>query len=220
MLRRVALLVLLFLGSVVAKETIDYGTLDPSYYPYIKFYQKTTDKEIADLVQNLNEADKKTGLFLGLSAGAFSNDVSSDLQNNYLFAYGAKFGYQSFIPSIFEKLFLPNYVGRRIYIQYLGTKGKEEALGRLGFSFIGVNGDVMIDLPVFKNFSAGVIAGIGLGSMIHSYNANSEFGVMANAGFGVTIFGHNRLEFELKLITDKNIEWLGALFMTGYQYVF
>ncbi|PAF49093.1 hypothetical protein BKH41_03110 [Helicobacter sp. 12S02232-10] len=220
MLQRIALLVLLFLGSVCVADTINYGTLDPSYYKYIKFYQKTTDKEIAELVQNLDEASKKTGLFLGLSVGALGNDVASNLKKDYLFAYGAKFGYQSFIPSIFEKLFLPNYVGRRIYIQYLATESKEEPLGRLDFSTIAVNGDLMIDLPVWKGLSAGIIAGIGLGSMIHGYNANSEFAAMLNTGFGVTFFGHNRLELELKFITDKNIEWLGALFMAGYQYVF
>lgn len=219
-MRRIGVLLCLFLGFVSAQDDLNYGSLDPSYYRYMKLYGKTSDKDIKKLINNIDEAHKKTGLFLGISGGYFSNDVTSDNEGDYLFAYGAKFGYQSFLPSFFESIFLPNYVGRRIYIQYIGTVGKERPLGKLDFSSIFINGDMMIDVPIFNGFAAGVIMGMGLGSMTYNYNANSEFGAMINAGFGITFFSHNRLELELKLITNKNIDWMGTLFMAGYQYVF
>lgn len=219
-MRRIGVLLCLFLGFVYAQDDLNYSSLDPSYYRYMKLYDKTSDKDIKKLINNIDEAHKKTGLFLGVSGGYFSNDVTSDDEGDYLFAYGAKFGYQSFLPSFFESIFLPNYVGRRIYIQYIGTVGKERPLGKLDFSSIFINGDMMIDVPLFKGFAAGVIMGMGLGSMTYNYNANSEFGAMVNAGFGITFFSHNRLELELKLITNKDIDWMGTLFMAGYQYVF
>lgn len=219
-MRRIGVLLCLFLGFVYAQDDLNYGSLDPSYYRYMKLYGKTSDKDIKKLINNIDEAHKKTGLFLGVSGGYFSNDVTSDNEGDYLFAYGAKFGYQSFLPSFFESIFLPNYVGRRIYIQYIGTVGKERPMGKLDFSSIFINGDMMIDVPLFKGFAAGVIMGMGLGSMTYNYNANSEFGAMVNAGFGITFFSHNRLELELKLITNKDIDWMGTLFMAGYQYVF
>ncbi|PAF47531.1 hypothetical protein BKH46_03640 [Helicobacter sp. 12S02634-8] len=220
MSQRVVFLVLLFAGVVFSQDSINYNKLDPSYYKYIKLYQPSTDADVAALIANLNEAQEKTGLFLGLSVGALDNDITSNLQKDYLFAYGAKFGYQSFMPSVFEKLFMPNYVGRRIYIQYLASQTQEDAMGKLNFSMVAISGDLLIDLPVWRGFGAGVILGIGLGSMVHGYDANSEFGAILNTGFGVTLFGHNRLELELKLITDREVKWTGALFMAGYQYVF
>lgn len=219
-MRRIGVLLCLFLGFVYTQDDLNYGSLDPSYYRYMKLYDKTSDKDIKKLISNIDEAHKKTGLFLGVSGGYFSNDVTSDDEGDYLFAYGAKFGYQSFLPSFFESIFLPNYVGRRIYIQYIGTVGKERPMGKLDFSSIFINGDMMIDVPLFKGFATGVIMGMGLGSMTYNYNANSEFGAMVNAGFGITFFSHNRLELELKLITNKDIDWMGTLFMAGYQYVF
>ncbi|PAF51658.1 hypothetical protein [Helicobacter sp. 13S00477-4] len=219
-MRQIIILMCLFAGMLYASGEVDYNKLDPSYYRYLKFYQKTSDKDIAELIDNIDQAHKKTGLFLGINIGYFGNDLVSTAQKDYLFAYGAKFGYQSFLPSFFEKLFLPNYVGRRLYIQYFATKSKEESLGKLNFSSITLNGDMLIDLPIWRGFGAGIIAGIGLGSMVRGYSASPELSAMLNTGFGVTLFGHNRLELELKIITNKSIDWMGTLFTLGYQYVF
>lgn len=209
----------LFVGFVCA-QTINYNSLDLSYYKYIKLYHNSSDEEVARFVRNLDEARKKTGLFLGLSAGGFSNDVSSNSQKDYLFGYGVKFGYQSFLPSFFERIFYPNYVGKRVYVQFVGSNTKEETLGKLSFLSMSVNGDLLIDLPVWKGIGMGVIAGVGLGSMVHGYDADSEFMVMLNTGLGLSLFGHNRLELELKIISDKGVAWMGSLFSIGYQYVF
>ncbi|PAF43463.1 hypothetical protein BKH45_01430 [Helicobacter sp. 11S03491-1] len=207
-------------GFVCASEEVDYNSLDPSYYQYIKMHPGATYKDIAKLIKNIQEANKKTGLFIGINVAALNNNVANDAIRDYLFGYGAKFGYQTFLPSSFDSLFLPNYVGRRIYVQYLGTIGKEEPLGKMSYSSITLNGDLMIDLPIYGGFSAGMIAGIGLGSMVHGYDANSQFVAMVNTGIGITFFSKNRLEFELKLVTDKEVQWFGALFSVGYQYVF
>lgn len=209
----------LFVGVIYA-QALNYGSLDPSYYKYIKLYHSASDEEVSKLVENLNNARKKTGLFLGLSAGGFNNDISSVAQKDYLFGYGAKFGYQSFLPSFFESIFYPNYVGKRIYIQFIGSSAKEEALGKLSFLSISVNGDLLIDLPAWKGIGMGVIAGAGIGNMARNHDADSELMIMLNTGLGLSLFGHNRLELELKIISDRGISLMGSLFSIGYQYVF
>lgn len=219
MLRKLAIFFCMFM-SLYAQDDVDYDKLDPSYYKYIKLYHLTNDSQIKALINNLNAAKEKTGLFIGLNIGYLANDISSNAEQNYLFGYGAKFGYQSFKPSFFESIIKPNYVGRRIYIQYLSAIPKEDNIGKIGFSSITLNGDILIDLPIFKGYGAGIIMGAGLGNVVHGYNANSKFGGMVNAGFGVSILNHNRIELELKLIADKDIEWIGSLFTLGYQYVF
>ncbi|BDQ29180.1 hypothetical protein ASB7_10170 [Helicobacter ailurogastricus] len=121
-------------------DQIDFEHLDPKYYKYIKFYETYSDKDIKRLITDIKDAEKKTGLMIGLSTGFFYNNqirertgsaTIMDNNLNYLWAIGVRFGYQTFRPSLFAKTFRPNVVGRRIYIQYIGGCLSNQTLGAL-----------------------------------------------------------------------------------------
>nr|WP_240451787.1 hypothetical protein [Helicobacter sp. L8] len=211
---------------------IDYKTLDPKYYKYIKFYEKYTDQEIALLIDDIQEAEKKTGLLLGLSTGFFYNsairqamqkDTIRGRQMDYLWTIGVRFGYQTYRPSLFAKTMRPNFIGRRVYIQYIGAIPKQSNVGRIGYQSATINADLMIDptLPLVQRYlSMGFLLGVGVGVVSQGTNTNSFFGMMANAGIAFSIFGHNRVELEFKILANKDVSWWGGLMHVGYQYVF
>lgn len=203
-------------------KPIDYDKLDLSYYPYIIAYKKTTDAEITTLVNDLEASSKKTGIFVGIYGGWIFHNATSD--PNYLidnaFAYGLKAGYQSFFPSLYDTLSIPNKVGSRIYLQYLGSNAKELNYADIGYSGIGVSGDILVDLPVMKGLEAGAIMGLGLFSMTYDNKPNSTLGGMINVGFDFVIATKHRVETELKIIINDKLDWFGAMTMMGYSYVF
>lgn len=207
------------------ENLIDYSTLSLYYYPYIMAYHKISDKEIASLIKNLDLASKKSGVFVGVYGGwIFHNATGNKNYNvdNFL-AYGAKIGYQSFYPTMFESLSYPNKVGGRIYLLYLGSNAKELNLSSLGFSSIGISGDLMIDLPVpltKGGLEAGVILGFGLASMIYDSNSDSTLGGVINIGTSFTLLSKHRIEGEIKLIINERLNWFGVMPMVGYSYVF
>ncbi len=201
---------------------IDYSTLSLSYYPYIIAYEKITDEEIATLINNLESAKNKNGFFVGISGGWIFNNATKD--PNYLstdyFAYSAKIGYQSFFPSLYDTLIIPNKVGSRIYIQYLGSNAKALDYSRSGFSGIGVSADILVDLPVSKNLNAGLIFGLGALGMVYDSKLDSTLGGLLNLGFDFIITDKHRIEAEIKIIINDNLDWFGAIPMAGYSYVF
>ncbi|WP_049776998.1 hypothetical protein [Helicobacter felis] len=211
---------------------IDYKTLDPKYYKYIKFYGEYTDKEIALLIDSIKDAEKKTGLLLGVSTGFFYNSaIKHAMQEGslegknmeYLWSVGARFGYQTFRPSLFAKTMRPNFIGRRIYIQYIGAIPKQSNIGTIGYQSATINADLMIDpnLPFVRRYlSVGFLLGVGVGVVSQGNNTSSFFGMMANTGIAFSILGHNRVELELKILANKDISWWGGLMHVGYQYVF
>lgn len=213
-------------------EGIDYETLDPKYYRYIKFYEKYSDKEIALLIDDIKAAEKKTGLIIGLSTGFFYNNQirlktgSKSITGNslnYLWAIGVRFGYQSYRPSLFAKTFRPNVIGRRIYIQYIEAVPKQASIGRVGYQSATINADLMIDpvLPLVGRYlSMGFLLGIGVGVVSQGVNTNSFFGMMLNTGIAFSVFGHNRVELAFKLLANKDVSWWGGVVNVGYQYVF
>ncbi len=98
------------MGFYAGLNALDYDTLDPKYYKYIKYYKAYEDKEVEELIKDLKRANAKSGLILGINTGFFYNheimvrtNSSSITGNilNYLFAYGLRFGYQTFRPSFF-----------------------------------------------------------------------------------------------------------------------
>ncbi|BCD50334.1 hypothetical protein [Helicobacter suis] len=222
----------LFLCLLQGAEIIDYEHLDPKYYKYIKFYGATTDQEIKRLVMDINDAEKKTGLIIGLSTGFFYNNqirlstgsksiTSNSL--NYLWAIGVRFGYQTYRPSLFAKTMRPNIVGRRIYIQYIGAIPKQASIGRVGYQSAMINADLMIDpvLPLVGRYlSMGFLIGVGVGVVTQGVSTSSFFGMMASTGIAFTIFGHNRVELDFKLLANKDVSWWGGIVNVGYQYVF
>ena len=203
-------------------KPIDYSTLDLYYYPYIIAYKKVTDAEIAMLVNDLEASSQKTGVFVGVYGGWIFHNATNDpiyLSDN-AFAYGLKAGYQSFFPSLYDTLSIPNKVGSRIYLQYLGSNAKEFNYADLGFSSIGISGDILIDLPVMQGLESGAIMGIGLLSMIYDDKPNSVLGGMINLGFDFVIAQKHRIEAEIKFIINDKLDWFGAMTMAGYSYVF
>lgn len=207
------------------EKLIDYSTLSLYYYPYIMAYHKITDKEIASLVKDLDLARKKTGVFLGIYGGwIFHNAAGNkDYELGNFLSYGAKVGFQSFYPTLFDSISFPNKVGGRIYLQYLGSNAKELNLASLGFSAIGVSGDLMIDLPVLpltNGLEAGIIAGFGLASMIYDSSSDSRLGGIINIGTSFTLLSKHRIEGEIKLIINESLDWFGVMPMVGYSYVF
>ncbi len=207
------------------ENLIDYSTLSLYYYPYIMAYHKITDKEIANLVRDLDLARKKTGVFLGIYGGwIFHNAAGNkDYELGNFLSYGAKVGFQSFYPTLFDSISFPNKVGGRIYLQYLGSNAKELNLASLGFSAIGVSGDLMIDFPVLplrNGLEAGIIAGFGLASMIYDSSSDSTLGGIINIGTSFTLLSKHRIEGEIKLIINESLDWFGVMPMVGYSYVF
>lgn len=207
------------------ENLIDYSTLSLYYYPYIMAYHKISDKEIAALIRDLDLASKKSGVFIGIYGGWIFHNAAGNKDYNVdnFLAYGAKIGYQSFYPTMFESLSFPNKVGGRIYLQYLGSNAKELKLSSLGFSSIGISGDVMIDLPVpltKRGLEAGVILGFGLASMIYDSNSDSTLGGIINIGTSFTLLSKHRIEGEIKLIINERLNWFGVMPMVGYSYVF
>ena len=210
------------------ENLIDYSTLSLYYYPYIMAYHKISDKEIASLVKNLDASKKKSGIFIGVYGGWIFHNAAGNTDyvvDNFL-AYGAKVGFQSFYPTMFDSISFPNKVGGRIYLQYLGSNAKELNLASLGFSSIGISADVLIDLPLLpmikgkNSLEAGAIAGFGLASMIYDSNSNATLGGIINIGASFTLISKHRIEGEIKLIINERLNWFGVMPMVGYSYVF
>ncbi|OOP81289.1 hypothetical protein B0X28_01115, partial [Helicobacter pylori] len=167
------------MGFYAGLSALDYDTLDPKYYKYIKYYKAYEDKEVEELIRDLKRANAKSGLILGINTGFFYNheimvktNSSSITGNilNYLFAYGLRFGYQTFRPSFFARLVKPNIIGRRIYIQYYGGAPKKAGFGSVGFQSVMLNGDFLLDFPlpfVGKYLYMGGYMGLGLGVVAH-----------------------------------------------------
>lgn len=208
------LFVMLFCNFIFCKN-IDYDKLDLKYYPYIAFYEKFSDDEIEGLIKAVDNGEKKTGVFLGLEAGVLDN--ADNLQNA---SYGIKLGYQSFLPSFLDRLSYPGFLGMRTYIQYFSIFPQETTFGREKLSNISLAWDLLLDIPVMRNFDAGIVVGAGAGSMVYQNEANSSFSFLVNFGFGVSLFGHNRIDFELKIMTNASVDWFGAFYGVGYSYVF
>ena len=203
-------------------KPIDYDKLDLSYYPYIIAYGAVSDEEIIDLVNNLEASNQKTGVFIGLYGGWIFHNATGEpayLKGN-AFAYGAKAGYQSFYPSLYDTLSVPNVVGSRIYLQYLGSNAKELHYADIGFSALGVGADILVDMPVAKGLEAGAIMGIGLLSMTYDRKTDASLGGVINLGFDVIVATKHRVEAELKFIINDRLDWFGALALVGYSYVF
>ncbi|AFI03972.1 hypothetical protein [Helicobacter cetorum] len=230
----------LLLGVCTHLGAIDYDTLDPKYYKYIKYYKAYEDKEVEELIRDLKRANAKSGLILGVNTGFFYNheimlktNSSSITGNilNYLFAYGLRFGYQTFKPSLFARLVKPNIIGRRVYIQYYGGAPKKAEFGNVGFQSVMINGDFLLDFPlpfVGKYLYMGGYMGLGLGVIAQGTNHNAEWGMSFNTGLAITVLEKNRIEFEFKVLNNfpflhanpSSQTWWGALASVGYQYVF
>ncbi|MGN8453213.1 hypothetical protein ACR9LO_01775 [Helicobacter pylori] len=228
------------MGFCAVLNALDYDTLDPKYYKYIKYYKAYEDKEVEELIRDLKRANAKSGLILGINTGFFYNheimvktNSSSITGNilNYLFAYGLRFGYQTFRPSFFARLVKPNIIGRRIYIQYYGGAPKKAGFGSVGFQSVMLNGDFLLDFPlpfVGKYLYMGGYMGLGLGVVAHGVNYTAEWGMSFNAGLALTVLEKNRIEFEFKILNNfpflqsnsSKETWWGAIASIGYQYVF
>ncbi|AFI06609.1 hypothetical protein [Helicobacter cetorum] len=227
-------------GFCTGLNAVDYDTLDPKYYKYIKYYKAYEDKEVEELIKNLKRANAKSGLILGVNTGFFynheimlktnSSSITGDILN-YLFAYGVRFGYQTFKPSLFARLVKPNIIGRRVYIQYYGGVPKRANFGSVGFQSVMLNGDFLLDFPlplVGKYLYLGGYMGLGLGVVAQGVNYASEWGMSFNVGLALTILEKNRIEFEFKVMNNfpflqsssSKETWWGAIASVGYQYVF
>lgn len=196
---------------------INYDTLDYKYYPYIMFYGDSSDEAIAELIKNIDNGQSKSGLFLGVALGGMS-DVTGG--QSIRLSYGAKLGYQSFLPSFFERLSKPGMLGGRIYIEYHSVMNQKGLFGAEKFSNISLAYDLLLDLPVMSKWDAGIIVGLGVGSSVYGDEANSHASMLVNVGFGTSFLKHNRLDFELKVIPSLSFDWFGAIFTFGYNYVF
>ena len=203
-------------GSVV-----DYENLDLKYYPYIMFYEASSDEEVSRLIRAVDNGESKSGLLLGLSLGGLNTTPSEDIASNYALAYGVKLGYQSFLPSFFDKLARAGILGNRIYLQYLASTSSQALFGKAKFSSIMLAGDVLLEFPIMRRVDLGIIGGVGVGSMVYDVlKADSSLGFLLNAGIGTTFLSHNRLDFEMKFLVNSKMTWLGVIFMLGYSYVF
>ena len=210
----------ILVGSLRGGE-VDYENLDLKYYPYIMFYEPDSDEEVSQLIEAVDNGESKSGLFLGLSVGGINKTPSEDIATNYGLAYGVKLGYQSFLPSFFDRLARAGILGNRIYLQYLASTSKRTLFGRAKFSSIMLAGDVLLEFPIMKRVDLGIIGGVGIGSMVYDeFRADSSLGFLLNAGIGTTFLSHNRLDFEMKFLVNSRITWLGVIFMLGYSYVF
>lgn len=213
---------ILFLFSIISgnQSKVDYENLDLKYYPYIVFYEATTDDEVESVIKAIDKGEEKTGLFLGVNLGGMSilsNQLDSE---KHTFAYGVRLGYQSFLPSFFDRLSKAGVFGKRIYVQYISSIADNGIFGRDKFSSILIGGDILLEFPVIKNVDLGIIIGTGAGSMTYNSRADSEFSFLLNMGIGTSFLEHHRMDFEMKILTNSAIDWFGALFMIGYSYVF
>lgn len=218
-MRKFSVCLFIFFVSVAQtkEERINYDTLDYKYYPYIVFYGDYSDKGIAKLIEDVDNGEDKSGLFLGIALGGIS---STDINQDARFSYGVKLGYQSFLPSFFERLSRPGVLGNRIYLEYHSAMSQQGVFGLEKFSNISLAYDVLLDLHVAKGWDAGIIVGIGIGNSIYGDDSNSHPSFLTNTGFGISFLKHNRVDFELKIIPSLNFDWFGGIFTVGYNYVF
>ena len=201
-------------GSVV-----DYENLDLKYYPYIMFYEASSDEEVSRLIRAVDNGESKSGLLLGFGVGGANIAPVEDRFADYVMTYSVKLGYQSFLPSFFDRLSRAGILGNRIYLQYLATNSIHTLFGSSRFSSILLGGDVLLEFPIMKKLDLGIIGGVGVGSMVYE-QADSRLGFLLNAGIGTTFLSHNRLDFEMKFLVNGKMAWLGVIFMLGYSYVF
>ncbi|WP_104697120.1 MULTISPECIES: hypothetical protein [unclassified Helicobacter] len=201
-------------------QRIDYNNLDLKYYPYIVFYEALDDTEVDALIKAVDRGEEKTGLFLGFNSGWMNVIVDNNEDARYGFTYGVKLGYQSFLPSFFDRLSKPGILGGRIYAQYISSLSNKTIFGRDRFSTILLGGDLLLEFPMLRYLDLGVILGLGLGSMTYNAKADSELSFLLNTGIGTSFLRHHRVDFEMKILTNGYVNWFGALFMVGYNYVF
>lgn len=217
---RVVSCILLFCLFCFGQTKIDYDHLDLKYYPYIVFYEASSDEEIEALIRAVDKGEEKTGLFLGLGIG-WMNIVGDNPEDvKYGFTYGAKLGYQSFLPSFFDKLSKPGILGGRVYAQYMSSLSSKTLFGKDRFSTILLGGDLLLEFPMLRSFDLGMILGFGVGSMTYNAKADSELSFLFNTGIGTSFLRHHRVDFEMKILTNSYMNWFGALLMVGYNYVF
>lgn len=209
-------------GEIDVEQPIDYENLSVKYYPYIKFYEASSDKQIATLINRIENSKLKDGIFLGVYSGLVVNNATNDplYQSKTSFGYGAKVGFQSFFPSLYERLSIPSLVGSRLYLQYFSSGAKTLDFASIGFSAIGIGADLMIDLPISKLIESGIVFGPGLVSMIYDKSTDSSLGGVINTGFNVVIDKKHRVELEFKIVINNNLDWFGAMVLGGYSYVF
>lgn len=199
---------LIGLGMIFAQDSSDKyqkGSEAPfkAYYPnsdYIEpHYPNASEEQKEKLIKKYYQADQKSGLFLGITAGYGSlynnyNDglynrtstTVADLQSqttgvlksplktySNLIMFGGKLGYQAF--------FNP-YFGARIYGDAMLSTGNildsdtKNKIGTLVYMLGAMNADLLVDFPLDKRkkYFIGAFVGVGIGVMILLDNADKN----------------------------------------------
>ncbi|TLD84940.1 hypothetical protein [Helicobacter trogontum] len=209
---------------------IDYPNLDSKYYPYIQSRNKFYDKDIIQIIHNVDSAEKKNAFFIGATYG-FNFNVALPLfvdmgmvgtqaikQTAFNFSlFGLRAGYQKYTGKI-----LPiNRFGYQVYIDFCVS------FGHNGLFFTGINADMLWDFLELRGFIANINLGVGLGSskitglIVSPYGDKYEVAYRLNLGISVRYPRyHHRAGIYFGSTQGIERGFLGYTMMIGYDYVF
>lgn len=203
---------------------IDYPNLDSKYYPYIRARNKYYDKDIKQIISNVDNAEKKNAFFLGVFYGFNFNVAIPFLTNSNIpleytkanpTLFGLHAGYQKYTGS-----FLPiNKFGYQIYIDFCVSFGKA------GIFFTGINADVLWDIVEFNSLIVNVNIGLGLGSAkitglsASIYDDKYEPAYKINTGLGFR-YHHQKIGLYFGSMQSIASGYLSYITTIGYDYVF
>ncbi|STQ87172.1 hypothetical protein LS73_001050 [Helicobacter muridarum] len=213
--------------SVLIDDKIDYLSLDKKYYPHIIASKKYYDLDIAKVIKSVDNAENKTGFFIGLGYGGNVNIglsffSSSSIQSslimssyNYSLIYG-RIGYQNYLSTM-----LPvNFMGFSVYTDLLSS------FLQSGVVFTGANVDLLFDFALTNpNIWLGFGFGIGVGSSritgLSDKDSVFELAYKLNIEF-LHLFISKNHNFSLKMQIIQGLEtgYIGATWILGYDYVF
>lgn len=191
---------------------IDYPNLDTKYYPYIKAQNKYYDKDIVNIIHNVDLAERKSAFFVGILYG-FSVNVTTPFNdlvgraNANFGLFSLRAGYQNYMGSV-----LPvNTFGYRVYIDFCNSFGKG------GLFFTSINTDVLWDVleDSVLNF------GLGIGGAKIAGFMYTEPAIKLNFGFSIRYLHHQKIGLYLGEIL-YSMQGLGLTFTIGigYDYAF
>ncbi len=206
---------------------IDYNNLDSKYYPFIVSSGKFYDKDIIDIIERFDEAEKKNAFFVGIMYGININMFIPSLNigdntnlngmqyvvNPSLFGFHA--GYQKYTSKV-----LPiNSFGYQVYID------SSVSFGKNGLFFTSINADVLWDFFDNKSVVASLNMGIGIGATkitgLKMEVDNYEVAYRINLGISTRIIKYShRIGLYLGNLQGLQRGLMSTTITFGYDYVF
>ncbi len=209
---------------------IDYRHLDSKYYPYIHTRNKFYDKDIANIIHDVDAAEKKNAFFIGMVYGVSFNMAFPLFGNPNIIGmqgikhtavnfslFGLRAGYQKYTGNVFPI----NRFGYQIYIDFCVD------FGRNGLFFTGMNADMLWDFLNKTKYIAGMNLGVGLGGAKITGLAISPYGDKYEAAYRINLgismrypLHHHKVGIYFGSVQGLERGFFSYTATIGYDYVF